>query len=50
MLEVSTTCLTPARVLKASGHVERFADLMIKDLKNGNIYRADKYLEEWIDL
>jgi len=30
--------------------VERFADLMIKDLKNGNIYRADKYLEEWIDL
>lgn len=49
MLEVSTTCLTPARVLKASGHVDRFADLMVKDTKNGNVYRADKYLEEWID-
>jgi glycyl-tRNA synthetase len=50
MLEVSTTCLTPLRVLKASGHVDRFADLMVKDLVNGNVYRADKYLEEWIDI
>jgi glycyl-tRNA synthetase (class II) len=30
--------------------VDRFADLMVKDLVNGNVYRADKYLEEWIDI
>lgn len=23
---------------------------MVKDLQNGNIYRADKYLEDWIDI
>ena len=23
---------------------------MIKDTKNGNVYRADKYLQEWIEL
>ena len=50
MLEINTTCLTPARVLKASGHTERFTDLMVKDVANGNVYRADKYLDEWIDL
>lgn len=22
---------------------------MVKDLKNGNVYRADKYLEEYIE-
>lgn len=38
------------KVLKASGHVDRFSDLMVKDLANGNVYRADKYLEEWIDV
>lgn len=49
MLEVNTTCLTPLKVLKASGHVERFSDLMVKDLGNGNVYRADKYLVEWCE-
>jgi hypothetical protein len=23
---------------------------MVKDTKNGNVYRADKYLEEWIEV
>ena len=23
---------------------------MVKDTKNGNVYRADKYLEEWIEI
>ena len=31
MLEMECTCLTPAAVLKTSGHVERFTDLMVKD-------------------
>ena len=34
MLEVDCTMLTPEKVLKASGHVDRFADLMVKDMVN----------------
>lgn len=49
MLEVSCTCLTPENVLKASGHVDKFEDFMVKDVKNGQCYRADKILEEHID-
>ncbi|GBE61186.1 glycyl-tRNA synthetase [Babesia ovata] len=49
MLEVSCPCITPYSVLKASGHVDRFTDLMVTDLSNGECYRADKYLEDVID-
>ncbi|XP_077966936.1 glycine--tRNA ligase-like [Styela clava] len=45
MLEIDCTMLTPAPVLKTSGHVERFADLMVKDVKNGQCFRADHLLE-----
>jgi len=45
MLEIDCTMLTPAPVLKTSGHVERFADFMVKDVKTGNCYRADHLLE-----
>jgi glycyl-tRNA synthetase len=31
MLEVSCTCITPEVVLKASGHVDRFSDLLVTD-------------------
>ncbi|XP_954302.1 glycyl-tRNA synthetase [Theileria annulata] len=48
MLEVSCTCITPHPVLKSSGHVDRFTDLMVKNLSNGDCYRADKYLEDLI--
>lgn len=46
MLEISSTCVTPYIVLKMSGHVDRFTDLMIKDEVTGDCYRADKYLSE----
>eukprot|EP00743_Colponemidia_sp_Colp-15_P002864 GILK01003102.1.p1 GENE.GILK01003102.1~~GILK01003102.1.p1 ORF type:complete len:703 (-),score=136.42 GILK01003102.1:135-2201(-) len=49
MLEVQCTCLTPEVVLKTSGHVEKFTDLMVKDVKTGDCYRADKLLAEIID-
>eukprot|EP01071_Lankesteria_metandrocarpae_P004478 Lankesteria_metandrocarpae@DN3567_c0_g1_i1.p1 len=49
MLEVSGTCLTPYKVLKASGHVDRFCDLLVKDEVTGDCYRADKLLEDIID-
>lgn len=46
MLEVGCTTITPESVLKASGHKDRFTDLMVKDAKSGNAYRADKLLVE----
>ncbi|KAL0489394.1 glycyl tRS [Acrasis kona] len=49
MLEVDCVCLTPEPVFKASGHVERFTDFMVKDEANGECYRADKLLEEFCD-
>ncbi|KAJ2725824.1 Glycine--tRNA ligase 1, mitochondrial [Coemansia sp. Benny D115] len=45
MLEVDCTIMTPAEVLKTSGHVEKFADWMCKDTKNGEIFRADHLVE-----
>ena len=48
MLEISSSCITPEQVLKASGHVDKFEDFMVKDVKNGQWYRADKLLEEHI--
>lgn len=49
MLEMECTCLTPEAVLKTSGHVDRFTDLMVKDPKTGECFRADKLLEDAID-
>lgn len=45
MLEIRASLLTPHQVLKASGHVDRFADYMVKDVKTGDCYRADHLLE-----
>lgn len=44
MLEIGCTMLTPQQVLKTSGHIERFADLMVKDEKTGACFRADHLL------
>lgn len=49
MLEISSTCITPYSVFKASGHVDRFTDLMVKDVKNGAGHRADKLIEAFIE-
>jgi len=45
MLEVDCTVLTPETVLDASGHVARFADLMVKDTKNGECFRLDHLIK-----
>lgn len=45
LLEVRCTQLTPHTVLKASGHVDRFTDVMVRDVKTGDCYRADHLLE-----
>ena len=49
MLEMACTNLTPHDVLKTSGHVDRFSDFMVKDVVNGQCFRADKLLEDAID-
>jgi glycyl-tRNA synthetase len=49
MLEVDTTCLTPAEVLKTSGHVDKFADWMTKDRTTGEIFRVDHLVEEVLE-
>lgn len=49
MLEVDPTMLTPHEVLKTSGHVDKFADWMCRDLKTGEIFRADHLVEEVLE-
>ncbi|KAL6538905.1 hypothetical protein OROMI_025231 [Orobanche minor] len=47
MLEVDCPCLTKEAVLEASGHVDKFTDLMVKDQKTGACYRADHLLKDY---
>ena len=49
MLEVDCTMLTPETVLQASGHVEKFADLMVKDMKNGECFRCDHLIKAQLE-
>mmetsp|Transcript_17106 Transcript_17106/g.12155 ORF Transcript_17106/g.12155 Transcript_17106/m.12155 type:complete len:122 (+) Transcript_17106:97-462(+) len=48
MLEVGCSSMTLADVLQTSGHVDKFADFMVKDVKTGCCRRADKLIEEHI--
>lgn len=45
MLEVDCTNLTPHEVFKTSGHVDKFADYMVKDTATGDIFRADHLIK-----
>jgi glycyl-tRNA synthetase len=49
LLEVCCTCLTPEPVLKASGHVDKFTDLLVTDAKTKAPYRADKVVTEVLE-
>jgi glycyl-tRNA synthetase len=49
MLEVDCSILTPESVFKASGHVARFADYMVKDAKTGECFRADFLIKAHFD-
>ena len=48
MLEIGCTSLMLGEVLKTSGHVDKFEDLMVKDTKTGTPRRADKLIQEFI--
>lgn len=47
MLEVDCPCVTPGIVLEASGHVDRFTDLMVKDEKTGACHRVVHLLKDF---
>ncbi|KAI8986878.1 glycyl-tRNA synthetase [Trametes punicea] len=49
MLEVDTTIMTPAPVFETSGHVARFADWMVKDVKTGEVLRADHLVKNVLE-
>jgi len=49
MLEVKSAILTPHSVLKASGHVDRFHDLMVQDEETKQAMRADHLLEDHME-
>ena len=41
--------LTPEAVLKTSGHVDKFADLMVKDKLNGECFRLDHLIKAHLE-
>lgn len=45
MLELDTTIMTLSDVLKTSGHVDKFTDWMVKDVKTNEVFRADHLVE-----
>uniref|UniRef100_A0A915N4A7 glycine--tRNA ligase n=1 Tax=Meloidogyne javanica TaxID=6303 RepID=A0A915N4A7_MELJA len=49
MLEVECSSLTPESVLKASGHVDRFVDWMVKDKMTGACFRADHLIKNYAE-
>lgn len=49
MLALKCSMLTPYEVLKTSGHVDRFADFMCKDPKNGEILRTDHLIKDVLE-
>lgn len=48
MLEVDCSILTPEVVLKASGHVGKFCDVMVRDSVDNEAYRVDHFLKSEI--
>ena len=49
MLEIDTTAITPAPVLQASGHVDKFAGWMCKDPVRGDYLRADHLVQSVLE-
>ncbi|VDM32501.1 unnamed protein product [Hydatigera taeniaeformis] len=49
LLEVDCSMLTPECVLKASGHLERFTDYMVRDVITGECFRADHLIESALE-
>lgn len=48
MLQVDCSILTPEIVFKASGHLAKFSDILVKDSKTNESYRVDHLLKSEI--
>ncbi|WUR04312.1 glycine-tRNA ligase (GARS1) [Vairimorpha necatrix] len=48
LFEIDTSILLPYSVLKSSGHVDKFCDILIIDKKNKNSYRADHLIIDYL--
>ncbi|EDV19380.1 uncharacterized protein TRIADDRAFT_33686 [Trichoplax adhaerens] len=49
MLEIESSSLAPEPVFKASGHLDRFLDYVVKDVKTGECLRADHLLDAHLE-
>lgn len=49
MCEIECTCTTPEEVFIHSGHVDKFNDIMCKDVITGECFRLDKHIELWLE-
>lgn len=50
MMEIEDTNIMPHPVLKASGHVDRFSDFLVRDAGDEKkFFRADKLLEDFME-
>jgi len=49
LLLISTSNLTAEQVFITSGHVEKFNDVVVKDLNTNEMVRADHLIEEYIN-
>mmetsp|Transcript_38944 Transcript_38944/g.102916 ORF Transcript_38944/g.102916 Transcript_38944/m.102916 type:complete len:624 (-) Transcript_38944:65-1936(-) len=50
MMEIEDTNIMPYPVLKASGHVDRFSDFLVRDTGDEKkFFRADKLLEDFME-
>lgn len=45
MLEIDCPALTIEPVFKASGHIERFSDFLVKDIITGESFRVDHLIK-----
>ncbi|KAF0992705.1 hypothetical protein HZS_2481 [Henneguya salminicola] len=49
LLEVRSCQLTPYQTLEASGHVDRFTDVLVKDILTGESFRCDHLIKAYFE-
>ncbi|RWS26501.1 glycine--tRNA ligase-like protein [Leptotrombidium deliense] len=45
-LHIKCPVITPAKVLSASGHLQRFTDVFVKDMQTGEMFRLDHLISD----
>jgi glycyl-tRNA synthetase len=49
MLQIECSIITPEIALKASGHLSKFSDLMVRDVITGDSFRVDHLLKQELE-